>query len=171
MLVLPPQIIQSTTAFEKKASVQSATIASQYKFIQTAGYYSAEDGGGALYTRTNNGAQGQITDSVPSTWYVSNKKLTPRMYGAKSDGTDSLTAFQAWAADVSSGIGYGEIDRETYHISDSLTFTGTDLAVENRGTITQTGTSLVGIVPAAKSARVMMPMVFWASFEPWLKAM
>ena len=38
-------------------------------------------------------------------------------------------------------------------------------------TMTHTGTSIVGMTPAAKSASVMMPMVFWASFEPWLNAM
>ena len=38
-------------------------------------------------------------------------------------------------------------------------------------TMTQIGTSIVGMAPAAKSASVMMPIVFWASFEPWLNAM
>ena len=38
-------------------------------------------------------------------------------------------------------------------------------------TITQTGTSTVGMTPAEKSARVTIPMVFCASLEPWLKAM
>jgi hypothetical protein len=33
-------------------------------------------------------------------------------------------------------------------------------------TITQKGTSMVGMAPAANSASVMMPIVFWASFEP-----
>ncbi len=37
--------------------------------------------------------------------------------------------------------------------------------------ITQLGTSLVSITPADSSARVMMPIVFWASFEPWANAM
>ena len=37
--------------------------------------------------------------------------------------------------------------------------------------ITQTGTSTVGMTPAEKRARVMMPIVFWASLEPWAKAM
>ena len=27
------------------------------------------------------------------------------------------------------------------------------------------------MTPAENSARVMMPIVFWASFEPWAKAM
>jgi hypothetical protein len=38
--------------------------------------------------------------------------------------------------------------------------------------ITQTGTVLVvDSAPALKRARVMMPIVFWASLEPWLRAM
>ncbi len=37
--------------------------------------------------------------------------------------------------------------------------------------MTQSGTSLVGMTPAVNRARVMMPIVFWASFEPWLNAM
>ena len=38
-------------------------------------------------------------------------------------------------------------------------------------TITQVGTSLVSMTPAANSASVMMPIVFCASLEPWLNAM
>ena len=38
-------------------------------------------------------------------------------------------------------------------------------------TMTQTGTVTSGITPAEKSARVMMPIVFCASFEPCEKAM
>ena len=38
-------------------------------------------------------------------------------------------------------------------------------------TITQVGTLNVGITPALNRARVMMPIVFWASFEPWANAM
>ena len=37
--------------------------------------------------------------------------------------------------------------------------------------MTQVGTVMSGMTPAAKSARVMTPIVFWASFEPWAKAM
>ena len=45
-----------------------------------------------------------------------------------------------------------------------------EIAVAAR-TMTQSGTSIVGMTPAENSARVMMPIVFWASFEPWLNAM
>ena len=38
-------------------------------------------------------------------------------------------------------------------------------------TMTQNGTSIVVMTPALNSASVMMPIVFWASFEPWAKAM
>ena len=37
--------------------------------------------------------------------------------------------------------------------------------------MTQDGTSLVAMTPAEKRARVMIPIVFWASFEPWANAM
>ena len=37
--------------------------------------------------------------------------------------------------------------------------------------MTQIGTVTVGMTPALNSARVMMPIVFWASLEPWAKAM
>ena len=37
--------------------------------------------------------------------------------------------------------------------------------------MTHDGTVTDGMTPAEKSARVMMPIVFWASFEPWAKAM
>ena len=37
--------------------------------------------------------------------------------------------------------------------------------------ITHVGTSTAGMTPAENRARVMMPIVFWASFEPWAKAM
>ena len=37
--------------------------------------------------------------------------------------------------------------------------------------MTQTGASLVTRTPARHRARVMIPIVFWASFEPWAKAM
>ena len=38
-------------------------------------------------------------------------------------------------------------------------------------TMTQFGTSTVEMTPALNRASVMMPIVFWASFEPWAKAM
>ncbi len=38
-------------------------------------------------------------------------------------------------------------------------------------TMTQVGTVKSSMTPAENSARVMMPIVFWASFEPWAKAM
>ena len=38
-------------------------------------------------------------------------------------------------------------------------------------TMTQVGTVTLGITPAENRARVMMPIVFCASFEPWAKAM
>ena len=37
--------------------------------------------------------------------------------------------------------------------------------------MTQVGTVTLGITPAENRARVMMPIVFCASFEPWAKAM
>ena len=37
--------------------------------------------------------------------------------------------------------------------------------------MTARGTSGDAMSPAEKRARVMIPIVFWASFEPWLKAM
>ncbi len=37
--------------------------------------------------------------------------------------------------------------------------------------MTHSGTIGSGITPPATSARVMTPIVFWASFEPWLNAM
>ena len=38
-------------------------------------------------------------------------------------------------------------------------------------TITHTGTVWSGITSAENSARVMMPIVFWASLLPWANAM
>ena len=37
--------------------------------------------------------------------------------------------------------------------------------------MTHVGTMTVGMTPAEKRARVMMPIVFCASFDPWAKAM
>jgi hypothetical protein len=37
-------------------------------------------------------------------------------------------------------------------------------------TITHDGTADAGDDPSEKSASVMMPIVFWASFEPWANA-
>ncbi len=37
--------------------------------------------------------------------------------------------------------------------------------------MTHMGTSALAICPADSSASVMMPIAFWASFAPWLKAM
>lgn len=123
--------------------VPTLAIPPEVSFFRTAGYDTVDDGGGAVYSDVNNGAQGQVTDNsgVPRTFYITNKKLTPRMYGAKSNGTDSLAAFQAWAADVSAGIGWGSIDAEPYHVSNDIAFTGSKIVIENNGTITQTGTA------------------------------
>ena len=38
-------------------------------------------------------------------------------------------------------------------------------------TMTQVGTSMLSMTPAENRARVMMPIVFCASFDPWLNAM
>ena len=45
-----------------------------------------------------------------------------------------------------------------------------DIAVAARR-ITHSGTIGSGMTPPATSASVTMPIVFWASFEPWLNAM
>ena len=37
--------------------------------------------------------------------------------------------------------------------------------------MTQIGTSIESMTPAENRASVMMPIVFWASLEPWAKAM
>ena len=37
--------------------------------------------------------------------------------------------------------------------------------------MTGSGTVFVSMIPAENSARVMIPIVFWASFEPWANAM
>jgi hypothetical protein len=44
------------------------------------------------------------------------------------------------------------------------------MAMAQRRT-THFGTSRVSILPAARSAMVMMPMDFWASLDPWPNAM
>jgi len=184
MLVLPPQVIQSTTAFEKKASVQSATIASQYKFIQTGGYAAAGDGGGSLYKRASSEPShaGKIQDGGGGWWEIFETDVNVKAFGATGDGaTDDTAAIQA-ALNYASGLTYGTVylPKGTYLISGSgitvpigVSLRGKSMA-SSRMNYDGTGTAITwestkGLV--ALGANQQLPHVgfYLADFSVWQK--
>lgn len=75
--------------FATRTAAQAAFIPAPQAYIRTAGYTTAGDGGGALYTRA---ASGQLKTSDGQWWEIAQSSVTPEMFGAKGDGTTDDTA-------------------------------------------------------------------------------
>jgi hypothetical protein len=97
--------------FDTVAAVNSSTIDSNVNHIRTAGYYSANDGGGALYKRvagtpTAGVGTKYITSSGGQRWEVAQgPQVNVLQYGAVADGTTpDTTAFNNAAADITGPV-------------------------------------------------------------------
>lgn len=97
--------------FATYALAEAYSPASAPPYIQLAGYFSAGDGGGALYTKVasepSHAGKLSITlsDGVTVVWYeIAEQVLTERMFGVVCDGnwdgtgTDNAVALQNWAS-------------------------------------------------------------------------
>lgn len=83
------------SGFGTRALAAAATIPSGQDFIQTAGYSTAGDGGGALYKRVSSEpSHAGKFQSADGAWFeIAEEVLSPLMLGAKGDGTtDDTTA-------------------------------------------------------------------------------
>lgn len=78
------------------AALQAAIIDSSVQAVTLNGYYSAGDGGGALYAKASAGAgTGKVQSADGQWWAVASYPLNGRMLGAKADGaTDDTTSLQ-----------------------------------------------------------------------------
>ncbi|SBW13435.1 hypothetical protein BR10RB9215_C10240 [Brucella sp. 10RB9215] len=97
--------------FASRLEVEAANIPALVSFLRTAGYYSAGDGGGALYKRSASEPThaGKVQSVDGAWWEISGVTINVLQFGAKGDNTqdDSLN-FQA-AVDYVKSKGRGEI--------------------------------------------------------------
>lgn len=96
------------SSFDTVSSVQSANIPTPVNYLRTAGYYSAGDGGEALYKRVVSEPThaGKIQSADGSWWELSTEYVTPNMFGAWCNGiNDDVPAINAaWAYATSLGL-------------------------------------------------------------------
>lgn len=115
------------SSFDTVSSVQSANIPTPVNYLRTAGYYSAGDGGGALYKRVVSEPThaGKIQSADGSWWELSTEYVTPNMFGAKCDGVnDDVPAINAaWAYATSLGL----IGAPLHLVSNKVYYAGTSI--------------------------------------------
>lgn len=84
--------------YSSKASVEASPVPNTMTYLRIAGYYSAGDGGGAIYKRSASQPthSGKIQSQDGSWWEIAERTLNFRMFGAKGDGAvDDSTSIQA----------------------------------------------------------------------------
>lgn len=115
------------SSFTTVSSVRASTIPSPVSYLRTAGYYSAGDGGGALYKRVISEPThlGKIQSADGAWWELSTEYVTPNMFGAKCDGTnDDVPAINAaWAYATSIGL----IGAPLHLVSNKVYYAGTSI--------------------------------------------
>lgn len=118
----------NSNVYETVASAVLTNISASVKSIQTAGFYTAGDGGGATYYHASGTTAGGFQSADGQWWQLINTgQPHVKQYGAKGDGVSSdLLAFQnaltPWAATVpGTGLGYNlEVPQGVYVIPSTL---------------------------------------------------
>ena len=79
--------------FASRAAVESANVPALVSYIRTAGYYSAGDGGGALYKRVASEPihAGKVTSADGAWWELAENVINIKTLGAKADSSGSGT--------------------------------------------------------------------------------
>lgn len=101
--------ITGGTLYDTVAAVEAATIGGSVGSIQTAGYYAAGDGGGAIYKRVGSMPSHalRVQSADGAWWEFGETVINVLQAGAKGDGTtEDVTAFNAardWYASGASG--------------------------------------------------------------------
>ncbi|GAW42418.1 Pectate lyase superfamily protein [Brevundimonas sp. SH203] len=79
--------------FQTRTAAQAGRVPAPQTYLRTAGFSTAGDRGGALYTRA---ASGQLQTADGQWWEIAEAAVTPEMFGAKGDGvTDDTAAINA----------------------------------------------------------------------------
>lgn len=86
-------------AFATKAAATAATIDPAVNVVQTLGYATAGDNGGAAYVRigSSTAAAWRFQSADGQWWALSNRVVTPEMFGASAGFSDNGAAFTAMA--------------------------------------------------------------------------
>ena len=110
--------------YESVAEMKADDALIDGQICRTLGYYTANDGGGALYqmhTTAPTGYSESITNGLHAELIVS-AWVSPEMYGAKGDGTtDDFQAFSRMLSDSETkGINWFVLRAKTYILSDEL---------------------------------------------------
>ncbi|MGV1835236.1 phage tail fiber protein [Rhizobium rhizogenes] len=84
-------------AYDSRDAVALAHVKSTIYSIQTGGYAVAGDGGAALYRRVSTMPShlGRVQSADGAWWELANIVVSPRMFGARVDGSDSAAGIQA----------------------------------------------------------------------------
>ena len=89
------------TSFDTRAQAQAALVSPYEQAIYLTGYFSAGDGGGALYKRAVSEPThaGKLQSADGAWWELAEVNPTPQMFGVVNDDADAIdqtVALQAW---------------------------------------------------------------------------
>lgn len=116
----------SAEFYASRTAAAAASIATGTTFVQTAGYWAAGDGGGALYKKVGSepSHSGKFQSADGAWWEIGEVIPNVRQFGAKGDGTtDDTSAIQA-AIDVGSNRAV-YIPAGTYRLTGGVKVSGT----------------------------------------------
>jgi len=142
--------ITGGTLYDTVAAVEAATIGGSVGSIQTAGYYAAGDGGGAIYKRVGSEPSHalKIQSADGAWWEIGEAEVNVLQAGATADGVaNDLPAFVAIRDRASSGeavhIRVPHIPGRSYVLSTAFTDNGRYVTVEKDAGAVITGTVFV----------------------------
>ena len=87
----------AVTGYTNVAELQATNVPALLTLIQTKGYYTEGDGGGAVYLRSGATAPGAVQSADGSWWRIvpNNNEVNPFQFGCRANGTDDSAAFLA----------------------------------------------------------------------------
>ncbi len=109
-----------------RGALASATVTADVGYIQTVGYASSADGGGALYKRveTEPSHAGKVQSADGAWWELANEVVKPAMFGAVGDGVVDDTTAVTNAMNINRPLEWGD-SQKVYRVTSEITFSPT----------------------------------------------